>query len=263
MKILVLDDEVSLKEIYLNFLAKVDGTADFFDHPQKGWQAIEKEEYDLIITDLKMPIISGDEFISIVRSSKLNAHTPIILCSGHINKLVMTEMARESKIYFLPKPFDSQTLLDLVKKAVSLKQVGVSLDRGINELWLQSFSEKLSSISDSAVTPVSLESFELWNFETMSLNFAVVKKEDQLNVTLVMKSKTFLKIAGKIQGTQYKDIETEALHVWQKLLVSVMKGSGRVTFSKLLSQEFLTLPGQRTSFYKFNTSFGEVLAYLN
>lgn len=263
LSILVIDDEVSLKDIYTNFLAKIGAKVDFFDHPQKGWRAIDKEEYDLIITDLKMPIISGDEFISIVRASKLNAHTPIILCSGHINKLIITEMARESKIYFLAKPFDSSSLLDLVKKAVGVKQVGQTESQAINELWLKAFAGSLSKMTGESIAPTVLDHFEQWNFETLSLNFFITKENETLNITLLMKLKTFLKMAGMIQGTQYKEIESETLHVWQKLLNNVMKGTGRVTFSKLLSQEFLTLPEQKSSFYKLNASFGEVLVYLN
>lgn len=122
LSILVIDDETSLENVYTTFLSKMGAEVTYFDHPQKGWRAIEKEKYDLIVTDLRMPVISGDEFISIVRGSKLNAHTPIILCSGYINKLVVTETTRASKIYFLSKPFDSKSLLELATKALGVKK---------------------------------------------------------------------------------------------------------------------------------------------
>ncbi len=263
LSILVIDDEVSLNEIYTTFLAKIGATVTFCDHPQKAWLAIDKDEYDLIITDLKMPIISGDEFITIVRSSKLNAHTPIILCSGHINKLVITEVARESKIYFLNKPFDSSALLDLVKKAVGVKHSETSTTQAINEQWLQAFSKQLASLSGEKITLSEMDHFELWNFETIGTNFYITNENEVLSVALLMKLGTFLKIAGKIQGTQYKEIEPETLHVWQDLLNNIFKVSGKVTFSKLLSQEFINIPEHKTSFLKFNSSFGEVLVYLN
>ena len=141
--VLVIDDESSLANVYTTFLAKIGADVIYCDHPQKGWREIEKQEFDLIITDLKMPVITGDEFISIVRTSKLNIHTPIILCSGYINKLVITEMARESKIYFLAKPFDSKSLLDLVGKVLGVKKSGSGSTEAINEKWLHAWSEKL------------------------------------------------------------------------------------------------------------------------
>jgi len=263
LSILVIDDEVSLQEIYTKFLAKLGATVDFYDHPQKAWRAIDKEEYDLIITDLKMPIISGDELVSIVRSSKLNGHTPIILCSGHINKLVITEVARESKVYFLNKPFDSNALLDLVKKAVGVKHSETSANQAINEKWIQAFSNQLASLTNDKITISQLDHFEVWNFETVGINFYITQETEVLSVALLMKLDTFFKIAGKIQGTHYKEIEAENLDVWQDLLNNIFKVSGKVTFSKLLSQEFIHSPGHNTSFLKFNSSFGEVLAYLN
>ncbi|MBC7538499.1 MAG: response regulator [Bacteriovorax sp.] len=263
LSILVIDDEAPLADIYKSFLSKMGATVTFCDHPQKGWQAIDKEVYDLIITDLKMPVISGDEFISIVRASKLNAHTPIILCSAFINKLVITEITRESKIYFLTKPFDSKTLLELVIKAVGVKKSESGENQRLNEKWLLAFSKRLFSITTEQVEQSKIDHFELWNYESISLNLFITKDNEQLCVTLLMKLKTFLNIAGKIQGTQYKEIEPEILHVWQDLLESVSKGTGRVTFSKLLSQEIITLPGQKSGFYKLNTSSGEIQVFLN
>lgn len=120
-KVLVIDDEISLEKVYKTFLNKLGAEVEFFDHPQKGWKAIDMTIYDLIITDLKMPIITGDEFISIVRGSRLNAHTPIILSSAHIDRPVMAELSRQSKVYFLNKPFDSQKLNELFTKVLGVK----------------------------------------------------------------------------------------------------------------------------------------------
>lgn len=273
LSILVIDDEVSLNEIYSKFLAKIGAVVTFCDHPQKGWHAIDKEEYDLIITDLKMPVISGDEFISITRSSKLNAHTPIILCSGHINKLVITEMARESKIYFLAKPFESASLLELIKKALGVKHIVQNENHECADRWLKTFTRQLSKVTGEVdgtfVTPVKMDQFEVWNFETISLHFFILErvegKNDQqtLGITLLMKPKSFLKIAGKIQGTDYKEIESETMDVWKDLLGSIQQLSGRVTFSKVLSQEFISRPEINSSYFKFSTKMGEILVYLN
>lgn len=258
LSILVIDDEAPLEEIYTKFLAKIDAKVTFCNHPQKGWQAIDKDEYDLIITDLKMPIITGDEFIEIIRASKLNMHTPIILCSAFINKMVMNELTRESKIYFLSKPFDSKTLLELVSKVVGVKKSEQSENLALSEKWLEAFAKKLKPIDYEKI-----DQFDVWNFESISLNLFVQENNQQLSITLLVQQKTFLKIAGNIQGTKYKEIEPEILQVWQEFLEDIFPGAGRVTFSKSLSQEIITSPEHRGAFYKFNTTQGEILAYLN
>lgn len=264
LSILVIDDEVSLGDVYINFLSKLGATVNYSDHPQKGWRAIEKEKYDLIITDLKMPVIAGDEFISIVRGSKLNSHTPIILCSGFINKLVVTEMTRESKIYFLSKPFDSKSLLELVDKALGVKKSDEESESwALNEKWLAAFTDKLSEVVKEKVNIANINQFELWNFESIGAHFTIMVNNEHLNVSLLMKGKTFLKVAGLVQGTQYKDIEPEILQVWKELLEGALEGTGRVSFSKILSQQIIRQPGHKSAFFKLHGTFGEVLVYLN
>lgn len=263
LSILVIDDEAALGELYLNFLTKIDAAVTFCDHPQKAWQAIDKDQYDLVITDLKMPIISGDEFISIVRASKLNAHTPIILCSAYINKLVITELSRESKVYFLAKPFDSKSLLELITKVLGVTSTAPSSNDELSHMWPQDFSKALMQLTSEVVKIVQIEQFETWSFESISLNVVELKDDGFINATLLMKLKTFLKIAGKIQGTQYKELEAETLHVWKDLLSKTCEGKWRVTFSKTFNQEIISSSDEKYNFYKLNTAYGEIQIYMN
>lgn len=261
--VLVIDDERPLENIYTAFLAKIGATVTFCDHPQKGWQAIDKEKFTLIITDLRMPAITGDEFIKIVRDSKLNSNTPIILSSAFINKLVVTEMSRESKVYFLSKPFESKTLFELVNKAIGLQVTDGIENTAAYENWLHHFSEKFSAITKAPVEMEKINSFDLWNFESISLTIFSQENSSALSVNLLMKTKTFLKIAGLIQGTQYKDIEDENLSVWQNFFNEMNVGVVKMTCSKVLSQKILLMPGQKPAFYKLNSSHEEILIYLN
>lgn len=261
--VLVIDDEAPLENIYTNFLAKIGATVKFCDHPQKGWHAIDKEKFDLIITDLRMPAISGDEFITIVRDSKLNAHTPIILCSAFINKLVLTEMSRESKVYFLNKPFDSKTLFELVDKATGVKETSTVENTIQNENWVSAFSTKLSTITGQPAKIEKTNAFDTWNFDSISMTIFSQEENGPLSINLLMKTKTFLKIAGSIQGTQYKEIESENLSVWQHLFKGINQGVVKMTCSNVLSQKILLMPGQVPAFYKVSSAHEEILIYLN
>lgn len=261
LKILVIDDEVSLENIYTSFLQKIGAIVTFCDHPQKGWQAIDRNKYDLIITDLRMPAITGDEFITIVRNSKLNALTPIILSSAYINKLTITELNRASKVYFLTKPFDSKTLLELVDKAIGTKEKSIKDIGPQNDKWLKSFTDKMSSLTKGSIEIEKIEKFELWNFESVSVSFCILEDSNPIAVTLVMKIKSFLKIAGSIQGTQYKNLEQETLVIWENLLKDINKDTYKITFSKIISQEILLKPAQVPAFYKIIMGHEEVQVF--
>lgn len=261
-KALVIDDELPLENIYTNFLAKIGGEVTFCDHPQKGWQAIDKQKFDLIITDLRMPAIQGDEFIKIVRNSKLNSHTPIILCSAFINKLVITEMSRESKVYFLTKPFDSKALFELVDKAIGRKDIAAVDKSSQNDQWLKSFTDKLAVIMGSSQI-AKIDTPEQWNFESISLTIFCQEESGPLAVTLLMRTKSFLKVAGTIQGTQYNDIENENLAIWQTFIRSISTGTSKMTCSKVLSHKLLTMTGEFHSCYKVTASHEEIYIYIS
>ena len=263
LSILVIDDEVSLEVVYRNFLVKLGAEVTFCDHPQKGWRAIDKEKFDLIITDLKMPVITGDEFVSIVRASKLNSHTPVIISSAFINKLVMTEMTRESKVYFLSKPFDSKGLLELATRAIGVKN-HESIDEGTDlKLWLDSFVEKLNMLTSEKIEAKIVDQFDVWNFESINIQTCYVQGTTAHNITMVMMVKTFLKVAGLIQGTQYRDIENEALQRWQELLKSVLTGTTNSSFSKVLSQEMLHYKGQKALLCRLHSLNVDILIHIS
>jgi CheY-like chemotaxis protein len=263
LSILVIDDDPSIGMLFTNMLEFSNAKVVFCDHPQKGWKAIDKEEFQLIITDLKMPVISGDEFIKIIRSSRLNHLTPIILCSGDLDKFVMAELINESKVYFLPKPFEHKTLLDLISKALFPKVNIHKSSQPLHEKWLASFSQKLKQIGIGKTEAVKFENFALWNFESISATFNIREDLAELGVSLLLKPKTFLDLAGKIQDTHYKKMEPETLLIWQDLLKTIYQDTGRVTFSRLVGQDFLSVPGQELQFYILTTDIGEILVYLN
>lgn len=261
ISILIIDDEVQLEKIYVTFLNRLNSEIDFFDHPQKGWKAIDNKEYDLIITDLKMPIISGDEFIGIVRSSRLNSHTPIILSSAHIDRPVMAELSRQSKVYFLSKPFESQALLDLVSKVLGVKSKQGKLNHDLWDSWKLALIKNLKSQAIDVVSDQEIDHWEQSNVESILAQYALVSDEGCLNISILLKTKTFLDIAGNRQGTHYNDLEGESFLVWEQLLSKCFKATTPVSFSKVIGHEFMTLSSHKKPLWQLSTSLGEFVVF--
>ena len=85
-KILILDDDKAcslILQTYLNY--KEDWSVDMAQNAKDAFSALEEAEYDVVISDLYMPDISGLEFLSRVS----NKYPPIIrvLFSANISKL--------------------------------------------------------------------------------------------------------------------------------------------------------------------------------
>ena len=66
-RILIIDDDSNILEIYRGFLGQETFKVTFLKSPQDAWKALEAQSFDLIITDLQMPFLDGEELIEIIR----------------------------------------------------------------------------------------------------------------------------------------------------------------------------------------------------
>ncbi|MBK8001634.1 MAG: PAS domain S-box protein [Verrucomicrobia bacterium] len=103
-RILYLDDEKPLVDLAVKMLRRLAYDADGYTHPDAALEAFKSNPafYQLIITDLHMPGLSGIEFIQAVR--KLHPTVPIILSSGHLTDDIVTRVRNMGVTRVLHKP---------------------------------------------------------------------------------------------------------------------------------------------------------------
>ncbi len=115
-RILVVDDEQALinflKEVLENEGFEVEGYSDSQDALADFKQ--DPHRFDLVITDLTMPNLTGNELAYEIR--KLRDDIPIMLCSGYNNGLATESMPKHKLNNFLPKPFNRDTLLSHINE---------------------------------------------------------------------------------------------------------------------------------------------------
>lgn len=117
-RILVVEDEGNLRQFYLNVLTRAGYLVNAAEDGEAGWQALHaagfsSRSYDLLITDNKMPRLSGVELIRKVHSVGMSL--PIILASG----VMPPEADRLHLAAILPKPFFMEELLQVIQKVLS------------------------------------------------------------------------------------------------------------------------------------------------
>lgn len=81
-----------------------------------GLKFINSQPYDIIITDINMPRISGTELITAVRQSDRNATVPVLVLSSVKDQNTMNQALRNGATAWLSKPFEAEKLLTLVIK---------------------------------------------------------------------------------------------------------------------------------------------------
>ncbi len=76
----------------------------------------KKEDFDLLISDVKMPKIDGPQFKKMVR--QIDPEIPILFISGY-EKEVTKDIAKNDKnAYFLSKPFNHSDMIDIIEKTL-------------------------------------------------------------------------------------------------------------------------------------------------
>lgn len=119
MRFLIVDDEVDLAEIVSDILIDKGFSCTICINGRDATRALKAEKFDWILTDLKMPEMSGLELCRWVR--KENIITPIITMSGHETSDI--EFIKLGIAGHLLKPFSSKDLLDLITPEVRKKSL--------------------------------------------------------------------------------------------------------------------------------------------
>lgn len=112
--ILVVDDEEIMRDFLVDVLEdyRVTTAAD-------GDEAIKRMQsarFDLIITDLKMPRVSGEEVVR--HAIELDPTYKVIVISGYSTLFTVTKSIENGACAFLSKPFSIQQLRDEVAKSL-------------------------------------------------------------------------------------------------------------------------------------------------
>ncbi|NVN93175.1 MAG: sigma-54-dependent Fis family transcriptional regulator [Desulfuromonadales bacterium] len=123
MKILIVDDETVIRDALKRIL---DNQQRFFvDTCSSGYGAIEllhKQDFDLIVTDLKMPGMSGLEVLKAVKA--LQPNVPVIIITGYATVDTAVEAMKNGAFDYLSKPFAPDQFLEKVEEALKQRRLG-------------------------------------------------------------------------------------------------------------------------------------------
>lgn len=113
-KVLVVDDEESLLDILRKMLQKFGLTVDVAANGAVALEQISKANYDLIMTDLRMPLMNGDDLIRRA-STIVPKNTRFILITGS-TEYNIEDLQEQKSVKVLNKPFTRQTVYEAVKE---------------------------------------------------------------------------------------------------------------------------------------------------
>ncbi|MBK8351193.1 MAG: sigma-54-dependent Fis family transcriptional regulator [Chitinophagales bacterium] len=115
-KILIVDDEKAIRRTLKEILEYEKYDIDEAEDGEIGLEKIEKNNYDVVILDIKMPKKDGLEVLTEMQQKGIE--TPVIVLSGHGNLETAVEAVKKGAFDYIPKPPDLNRLLITVRNAM-------------------------------------------------------------------------------------------------------------------------------------------------
>ena len=115
MKILIIDDERSIRNSLKEILADEGYDVDVAENGVTGCEMADKEKYGVIFCDIKMPQMDGMEVLD--KLAQMGVDSAVVMISGHGDIAVAVECIKKGAFDFIPKPLDLNRILITIKNA--------------------------------------------------------------------------------------------------------------------------------------------------
>ncbi len=106
MKILLVDDDSASLELLARMVGRGNHEVTRCDNGQKAWELCQKQHFQVVITDWRMPELTGVELTQQIRSLKGKPYTYILLVTGLTSREHFLEAMTAGADDFLTKPYD-------------------------------------------------------------------------------------------------------------------------------------------------------------
>jgi two-component system nitrogen regulation response regulator NtrX len=118
------DDEAGIRELICEFIEMhYDVAIDIALDGQEAYKICKDRQYNLIISDHKMPNMTGAQFIQKIRAEEtINANTPVIYITGYLADL-KDELQLSDNLLFLEKPLSMQRLIGLANPFLGSQKI--------------------------------------------------------------------------------------------------------------------------------------------
>jgi DNA-binding NtrC family response regulator len=121
-RILVVDDEPNMLRLLKTILMDKTGyEVTTTNNPLEVSKLLQEGRYDLVVTDLKMPLVDGIDLIGIVKN--IDAAMPIIVITAYGTIETAEEAIQKGAYDFITKPFRKETILITIKRALEWKRM--------------------------------------------------------------------------------------------------------------------------------------------
>lgn len=121
--VLILDDDEDFNSLLTDIFEQADYVVTSLTDPVEAVEVFTNTDYDLVVTDYKMPDMTGAEFMKAIK--KIKPEVPVVMVSGYLENDMIRELIREGVGGVFLKPLNIFSLLErtseLIEEAVKLR----------------------------------------------------------------------------------------------------------------------------------------------
>jgi DNA-binding NtrC family response regulator len=143
-KILIIEDEEPIRRVLVRILCEESNDYHISEEEdgKLGLNRLLKEEFDLVLCDIKMPKMDGIEVLQKAREKEISV--PFILLTGHGNVAIAVKAMKLGAYDFILKPPDLNRLLNAVRHALETKELVTE-----NKILKNKIAKKYTIIGES------------------------------------------------------------------------------------------------------------------
>ena len=119
--ILIVDDERNTRDALEVILRREGHEIALAESAAAALDGLAQHEVDLVISDIKMPVMDGLTLLRRVKATHPN--TMVVMMSGHNDVMAAVDAIKEGAFDYLVKPFGKGDVLRTVQKALTLRSI--------------------------------------------------------------------------------------------------------------------------------------------
>ena len=119
LKVLVVDDSITTRTLEKNILETAGFNVSIAIDGAEAWQKVNEEHFDIVISDVEMPRMTGLELVKLIKTNDHTAHIPVILLTS-LGKPEHQEAGLKAgaNAYLVKSSFDQGELLTMIRRVI-------------------------------------------------------------------------------------------------------------------------------------------------
>ncbi len=117
MKVLVVDDMVTMRRIVKNILKQLGfGNVDEAENGQEALQKLRSDTFGFVVSDWNMPVMTGIDMLRAIRADEKLKTLPVLMVTAEAQQSNLIEAVQAGVSNYIVKPFTAETMQEKIGK---------------------------------------------------------------------------------------------------------------------------------------------------